>query len=43
MTPGETLEYTVVWELGRVGPGRLEDRRREALQWIQMSMTPSEP
>ena len=35
LKPGESLEHTVVWELGRVGSGGQKEKRRDALQWIQ--------
>jgi len=35
MKLGETLRHTIWWDLGKVSPGTTEERRIQAVRWIQ--------
>ena len=35
LKPGESLDHSVVWDLGSVGSGTLAERRRAGVKWIE--------
>ncbi|MEP4076364.1 hypothetical protein [Haloferula sp.] len=39
---GEAIEHSLVWNLGRIGPGALQERREKATKWIT-SLSPFQP